>query len=751
MQIEDDISESHDSLLATPASKPEITDEPDSCISYLDKEEGEYFASAGIEDDEEFNADDRLFRLAKECEPSPSIAESEPPLVSSSSSQGRVRSGSQTSSLGVPSASRQPRGTVGADPPSNDSNQSVQGSSTSAENSDVQGGGKQLDGTSALIFNRPRRELSRLLVEKLPMEILKRMVIRWPVGEEHYQDRSTLNAKRLAITMWDPSGDPIQANYIPLFFSDRCLFVATYDLSRDLNKPSISHCKRSLKNVDGSVPTNAQVLESWLGSAVAFTKRTPSEPFRCTDKTPLLPPVILACTHSDHPSLNVNPVLFHQFFQRKSYHSYNKHLVEAKCPSAVRLSNRYETQSTKSEVELEVPYSGHDLLRREIEYLTRQLPYFQDTVPVQWVKFEQLVYGLQQQKKMLLLYDDLARYIDEHCQLSGPLQVLPMLSHFHDLGVIVHFYRHPELCGLVMTRPQWLVSALGSIITSNPSKWVTQEVQNGFTKLGQVGSIEKEMLLLAYRCARMGQKYWNEMLFILNCMDLVTCHSSLHESKSVYVPAMVTQLPPDPHITPTGGDPLPVYFSTSEGSAFPIALFNQLVVRCIRSAEYNPILFYKLAHFKLNATHHLIIWKEHTSVGVLVQPNIDTFCTYCNTKSTKHTFERKCSSIEHLIGEDVEFMPTENLSTLIRNSTTSGVIDGFHMAFPDSFSIERLCPAVLGFLVEHLQFLCNCWFPGLDIELASHVGEEVTVLDQFWKCTVLQEGQADKRLSVWFL
>jgi hypothetical protein len=722
--------------------KPEIYDEPDSSISYLDKEEGEYFASI-IENGEDFNADDRLHRLA---------AVSDPPSYSPEASNSSETA--QATSLSVPGASRtdtrQSRGHVSVDPPSNDSSQSVQGTSNSTEESEVQSSDKQLDGTSALIFNRPRREISRLLVEKLPMEILKRMVIRWPVGEEHYQDRSTLNSKRLAITMWDPSGDPVQANYIPFFFSDRCLFVATYDISRDLNKPAISHQKRNLRNVDGSIPTNAQVLESWLGSAVGFTKRTPSEPFRCTDKTPLLPPVILACTNSDHPSLDVSPVLFHQFFQRKSYNSYNKHLVEAQYPSALRLSNRYETLSTKSEVELEVPYSGHDLLRREIEYVTRQLPFFQDTIPVQWVRFEQLVYGLQQQKKLILLYDDLARYISEHCHLSGPLQILPLLSHFHDLGVIIHFYRHPELCSLVLTRPQWLVSALGSIITSNPSKWVTQEVQNGFKKLSQVGSIEKEMLLLAYRCARMGQKYWNEMLFILNCMDLVTCHPSLHESKSVFVPSMVTQPAPSPHITPNAGDPLPVYFNTSEGSVFPIALFNQLIVRCIRSAEYNPVLFHRLTHLKLNATHHLIIWVDHTAIGVLVQPNTDTFCDSCNSKSAKYAFERKCSSINHLIGDDVEYLPTENMFMLIRNSTTSGVIDGFHLTFPDSFTLEQLCPAVLGYVVEHLQFLCNCWFPGLDVELVSHVTGGATILDQVWKCTVLQEGKVDKKLSVWF-
>ena len=365
------------------------------------------------------------------------------------------------------------------------------------------------------------------------------------------------------------------------------------------------------------------------------------------------------------------------------------------------------------------------------------------------------MYGLQQQKKLLLLYDDLAKYIAEHCNLNGTLCILPALSHFHDLGVIVHFYRHPELFGLVITRPQWLVSALGSIITSNPSRWVTAEVQNGFKRLGMKGWIEKTNLQLAYRCARMGQKYWNEMLFILNCMDLITCHTSLHASKSVYVPSMVTQPAPSPHCTPTSGDPLPVYLNTAEGSVFPIALFNQLLVRCTRSSHYNPVFYYRQAHFRLNATHHLLIWLEHSCIAILLQAGADKFCTDCSEKSaTQYPFERECSNVEHLLGEDVEFMPTDNMTTLIRNSSTSGVIDGYHLAFPDDLTPAQLCPAVLGFVMEHLQFLCNCWFPGLEVELASRgagVGEgEVTVLDQSWKYNVLQEGRADKRLEVWF-
>lgn len=607
--------------------------------------------------------------------------------------------------------------------------------------------------SSSIFFSRSQRELSRLLVEKMPLEILKRMVIRWPVGNEVFRDHSALAESRLMLTIWDAAGDPLQQNFIPFFFTDRCFFIATYNLLKDLDQPCVSYKNKDLTNVDGSFPTNAEVLESWIGNATAFQKPTPSIPFHCNKQTPLLPPLVLTCTNIDQPTVSKSPIQFHNFFDRDSFQSYKKHLVESNSPSALCLSNHYETLVNKSEEEVpEIPYGGHHLLRREIDYLARLMPYKHDRVPVQWVKFEQLIYGLQQQKKVILLYNDLARYIQEHCKLSGPLQLQPVLSHFHDVGVIAYFYRHPELSNLVITNPQWLASALSSLITSNPGKWITPEVKNAFAKLGREGVIEKEMLQLAYRCAHMRQRYWNEMLFILNCMDLVCCHPSLHSSNSLYVPAMVLQVAPDPYVIPNDNDPCQLYFSTCT-AAVPLAIFNQLVVRCIRSCRYAPKIYFQWAHIQLNSSHHLLLWKEHTAIVCLVQSNVSDFCRMCSKESNDDTadFSPQCSTIAHLVGEQSELMPTDNISQLIRNSTNSGVNIKLHLAFSDEEdSCKKLCSRVRCFLEKNLQFLCNCWYPGLEVELQCQLDEERVTLNQYWKHTTLKTGKAPQCVSVWF-
>ena len=672
--------------------------------------------------------DDRLRRFAEE-------SKSMQPLEDSSIST-PVSDASTSTTNSAKARSKTP------DNQRSQQNSSLTSSAGAARATKSKAAPSQRSKTSSFIVSRSRGELSRLLVEKIPMEILKRMVFRWPVGDEQVISRSELNRNRIMLTVWDVSGDPVQQNFTPFFFSDRCMYVATYNLVHNLDAPCEAYVTRNLPNFDGTVPTNAESLEGWIGCATAFSRDLPSEPFRCTKQTPVLPPIILACTHADEKAVRDNPIVFHNFFSRESFDAYKRHLVESNAATALRISNKYESDDEEG-------YSGHHILRREIDYLARQMPYAHDNVPVQWVKFEQLIHGLQEQKKIILLVNNLARYISEHCKLSGPLQILPALAHFHDIGVIVHFYRHPELSNLVVTKPQWLISALGTMVTSNPGKWVTAEVQLAFDRLSHEGAIAKDMLLLAYRCARMPQRYWNEMLFILNCMDLVCCHPSVHERKALLLPCMITQRAPECFLRENEDDPAIIQF-TARCAAVPIAIFNQLVVRCIRSCQFRPMIRYQLAHFQLNRSHHLILRKKHAAIVCVVQTN--TFCPSCD-EDARYPYSPECSCIDHIVGVDVEYMPSENIATLIDLSRGSGSGTGseLDLLFSDEMdSFKAVCPKVRSFMTQNLLFLCHCWFPGLKLEPSTKIGDKTVVLDQYWRHSVLKSGGAPAGVQVWF-
>ena len=593
-----------------------------------------------------------------------------------------------------------------------------------------------------------RGELSRLLIENIPREILKRMVIRWPVGDEPVVvSQAELNKQRLMITVWDVSGDPLQHNFTPFFFSHRCLFISMYNLTRALNDPCESYASRNLRNVDGQIPTNAEALENWLGYVNAFSSPMPSVPFCFSNETPVLPPVIVACSFADKEEVKEHPITFPDFFRRPSFRSYCKHLVDGNEPSPLVISSKFENEAEET-------YAGHNLLRREIDHLARQMPFCKDNVPIQWVKFEQLIYGLHEQKKIILLYDDLTRYISEHCRVSGTLQILPILSHFHDVGVISYFYRHPLLSNIIITRPQWLADALGSVIVSSPSRFVTTEVQVAFTKLAQQGIVSKDMLLLAYRCGKMHQRYWNETLFILNCMDLVCCHPSCHLSESLYVPCLVTQLAPLEPLASLNNDSYSstiLHFSSGT-AAFPIAVYNQFVVRCIRSCRYSPKLFYGVAHLRLTPSYHVLVSKHHTSISIQIQHNHEQNCQPCReADTTPYPLSTKCSHIQHILGEELEYLPADNIGVLIDISTKLAPTDEpFLPCQDDDSSLAQLCPRVLSFAKHHLNFLTSCWFPGLQLDLLSHTDSTPVVLDQYWQHNVLHTGNSPPSLRMWF-
>ena len=262
------------------------------------------------------------------------------------------------------------------------------------------------------LFFESTQEISKVLTDHVPVEVLKRMVIRWPVEDAPPIDRNPLSRRRLLISAWDCAGDPLQQNIIPLFFSTRSIYLMVYNLTKDLDAPSESYQRHKLVNLEGEVPTNADVLEDWLGNVTTHTIHYPIGPFLYSKSTPQLPPVIFVGTNKDSP--DIKPM--NQFFQRPSFQTYKTHVLEHE-PGVIGVSSHYEW-------ELEEGYVDHHFLRREIEHVARQMPYIYEMVPVHWVKLEQLIHTLLEQKKILIHIADLERYIAAHCDIVGPLQVI---------------------------------------------------------------------------------------------------------------------------------------------------------------------------------------------------------------------------------------------------------------------------------------------------------------------------------------
>lgn len=577
-------------------------------------------------------------------------------------------------------------------------------------------------------------EVAKVLFDHLPLEVLRRLVLWWPVeGEDEIMTQNSLSRQRLLMSVWDCSGDPLQLAVVPLFFSRRCVYIVTHNSSKCLDHPADSYLTHKLTTLQGSVPTHADVLEEWIGSVMVQAVHQEAGPYSYQDNCPQLPPMIFVTPHSDEGDSRS----FIDFFQRPSFESYAPHVLERQ--------QNYVAVSNSRESEMEEEYTGHHFLRREIDHIARQMPYVYDMIPVHWVKFEQLLYTLQEQKKVVIQLPDLERYIGDLCEIVGPLQVEPLLAHFNDIGMIIHFHRHPALAKFIIIKPQWLLNALASIFTSSSNTWITTQVRSSFQKLLQMGVIRTEVLLLAYRCARLSQRYWNETLYFMNYMDLVACHPALHGNKSVFIPAMVTQSPPTFSFGPTATDPATLYFKCNM-TTFPVTMFNQLVVRCIRNSAYAPSLYHDIVHLRLNSSHHLLLRREGQSLGVLVQSNTAHFCPNCQTETTRYHVTTDCSHVKHIADYESDSTSTEyqsiytDIEERLPMYTTLLVTD-------DVEALDRICPQVLAHLQEQLKFLTSCWHPGLRLTLTNDRGQP---LDSKWRVRELGRGLVDEKLSVWF-
>lgn len=329
------------------------------------------------------------------------------------------------------------------------------------------------------------------------------------------------------------------------------------------------------------------------------------------------------------------------------------------------------------------------------------------------------------------------------------LQASPAVAHFHDIGTIVTFYRHPALSQLVVTQPQWLMDALSSIFVATSNSWVTNEIQAAFQILTLEGKIKLDVLLLAYRCCRLPQRHWNEALFFFTFMDLVASHSSQKNSsprsRPVYVPSMVLRPPPAFSFGPTESDPQTLLFSCPSG-LFPLSLFNQLITRCVRFSSYPPVLYNKITHLRLNKNHHLILRHYQSAVSVLVQPKTEPICSHCQQQQESFPVMTECEQLSQLTDPEGESVMSEHFATF--TSDVAGKLPSSPLALGDELtSLDEVCPVVLTFLSGHLDFLLRCWYPGLVVKLTTTKG---CVLDQRWKLSVLKRGEASDNLAVWF-
>ena len=564
-------------------------------------------------------------------------------------------------------------------------------------------------------------------LSQVPQEILRRLILRWNISEHP----KYLDSHCTTLSICDTSGHPLMLNVTPLFFTRRCIYLGVVDISKPIDMSSRPHVNACLTNLYGHIPSNAEVIDEWLTVAAAQTKPLPVEPLGISHaRCPRLPPIILVGAQVDKCSNNNCELQKVSEFLNSRCFLY--HMSQYDPPTIFCCSSMMESQSEYGEDTAFMPHAGHHLLRREIDTLARILPYSQEKIPLKWLKCQQIICSLQEQQKHLLFFEELSEFLKAQCpgQFTD-VEVHIMLLHYHSLGNVCYYSAHKQLSQLVITDPQWLMNAAASVIKPPVRPWYTQAIKEEFTQLAQQGIVETSVLQLPYRYFSLPSQMWNQFVFIMDCFELFCLHP-LMDKKQMMVPCVVTDLAPVFLIPKSHPKGVTMHFKV-ESSTFPEMLFYQTVSCAVRSAtRYLPTLYRHLAHIQLTQSYHLVLMKVKSQLIVKVEPQ----CEICSREAADMALE-PC----YPKWEETEFIKAETIAQIKRKP-----ISEHQLVFFDCDCLEKICPTILQFLQYNIEYLCQCWMPGLVYNVELLVNGCYVTLDMAY---ATKRQSRPPEMSVW--
>jgi len=115
--------------------------------------------------------------------------------------------------------------------------------------------------------------------------------------------------------------------------------------------------------------------------------------------------------------------------------------------------------------------------------------------PIRYVKMERKLMLLAHQDKMCVIDKSLAKEVAESCGIAcTDKQLVSMLYHFHQKGVLLHFHNVPALSNMIILSPQWLAKLLTYVLTTLKCRPVGPPLALFMEKLEKTGLLEQELL-----------------------------------------------------------------------------------------------------------------------------------------------------------------------------------------------------------------------------------------------------------------
>ena len=459
------------------------------------------------------------------------------------------------------------------------------------------------------------QESHRLSLSTVPEEVAA-------VAEQFLRGDVDDSTEDIYFTFWDFAGQSVYYVTHPLFLTARAMFLLVYDLSLnpdDEAKPVLKQGVYEESEESYNIKTNVDYLDFWMRS-VASLARGQAEGSRL-EETPSvkLPPVFLVCTHADKPYGHGDPrKLALKIFGCLKRKPYGAHLCDvfwidntslsannSDCPEVVRL-------------------------RHEIIAVAKELPFINETIPINWLKFENALQAKKEVGNKRISLESARDIAKKDCNIVDEKEFETLMNYLHDIRSLIHYEDTVRLNTLVVLDPQWLVDVFKKVITVKPYDPKEKEFLHLWRRLESTGVLVESLLAHVWGPLFEDRETLESLIGIMERFGLL-CPWSVHTSsnRQYLVPSMLMSCPTTELLELVESANIPSLFVKFSNGEVPPAFFSRLVVQFIQWgrerfwSEETPQLFRGFARFYTSEDACSVIFICHSSfVEVVVHGGI---------------------------------------------------------------------------------------------------------------------------------
>ena len=447
------------------------------------------------------------------------------------------------------------------------------------------------------------------------------------VTERFLREDARDKREDIHFTFWDFAGQSVYYETHSIFLTERAIFLLVCDLSlnpddeaKPVSRQGVYHESEESCNLK----TNFDYLDFWMRS-VASLAINKVEGSRSEESSPeKLPSVFLVCTHGDKPYDGSDPKkMAGKIFGRLKRRPYGAHLCDV-----------FFVDNTSLRIK-DIDCSEIERLRQEIFSKANELPFINETIPINWLKFENALQVKQEMGNKHISLETARNVAKKDFKIVKKVEFKTLMNYLHDVRSLIHYEDTVELNKLVVLDLQWLVDVFKKVITVAPYDPKEKKYWDLWCELESTGVLAEKLVAHVWAPLSEDKETLESVIGIMERFSLLCPWSVQSSNENQYlVPSMLKALPTTEILELVKSANIPSLFVKFSNGQVPPGFFHRLLVQFIQwgkekffSVVETPQLFKGFARFYTSEDACSVIFVCHSSsVEVVVHGGNSAHC-----------------------------------------------------------------------------------------------------------------------------